>query len=617
MAEELKKTLEIDATGAKASIDGVNKELDKTNEKTDEVGKKSKTNWAMFTTGVLATVAALKAAYSAVSKWMQEDARQERILRQGNFLFGERSKALWELSGAIENATGSEAEHNFELMQMAKTMGAADKNIERIIKGAIGLQTALGVDAASATKMLTLAIEEGEYSMISRYIPALRGVEDETEKQRILNETLAKSWGMATDNINTSEGATKKMWHAIGTLTDSIGKLLNTALLPLIKGITWYVDIISGAADETERLAKAEAEREKARIVADIKDMPRKKRMEDLRLAQIKLMEDFEALMKAEEEEAKSLEGVMKKVEEFDKARAKTSETVLEAKDITVESANAEIAKIKEIELAYEDLKDVIIDTTVSEAEQWDLRLSKVQDFFNKYGEAINQSFSLGTQFNEMEMQDLNNKYSTQQEALDQKFARGLLSQEQYDQQLKKLELQKEKEAKKIHQRQQKIDIGMAVANTAVAITNALRTEPFLPLGPIMAGLAATAGAVQIATIAKQKLAKGGYVFGSGTATSDSIDAKLSNGEFVNTARTVQALPNTVAAIDNFQRTGSMPNIARAAALDTGRGGGGGGTTVIQPKATASVMIKGRDLAVIVQQQINQMRREGADLEAM
>lgn len=73
-------------------------------------------------------------------------------------------------------------------------------------------------------------------------------------------------------------------------------------------------------------------------------------------------------------------------------------------------------------------------------------------------------------------------------------------------------EEEKEKIRKKYAKKEQAIAITQAVIGTALSVINALQTQPFLPLGPIMAALAAALGAVQIATIANQSFATGGVV---------------------------------------------------------------------------------------------------------
>jgi hypothetical protein len=59
---------------------------------------------------------------------------------------------------------------------------------------------------------------------------------------------------------------------------------------------------------------------------------------------------------------------------------------------------------------------------------------------------------------------------------------------------------------------QKAIAITQAIINTALAVSAALATIPFLPLGPIAAGIAAATGAISIATIAAQQFAKGGLL---------------------------------------------------------------------------------------------------------
>jgi hypothetical protein len=87
-----------------------------------------------------------------------------------------------------------------------------------------------------------------------------------------------------------------------------------------------------------------------------------------------------------------------------------------------------------------------------------------------------------------------------------------LISQKQHDSEVAKLdaELDKKKKDLAIEQakREKAIGIMQAIINTALAVTKALNTQPFFPMGPIMAALAGALGAIQIATIASQPLPK-------------------------------------------------------------------------------------------------------------
>lgn len=86
---------------------------------------------------------------------------------------------------------------------------------------------------------------------------------------------------------------------------------------------------------------------------------------------------------------------------------------------------------------------------------------------------------------------------------------------------------------KKYYQKQKRWAIASAIVGVAQAVINAMKTEPFFPMGLIMAGIAAAAGAVQIATIAGQSFAKGGVVYGETMATVGDYPGASTNPEVI------------------------------------------------------------------------------------
>lgn len=85
--------------------------------------------------------------------------------------------------------------------------------------------------------------------------------------------------------------------------------------------------------------------------------------------------------------------------------------------------------------------------------------------------------------------------------------------QEQLDKKKKALEDRQKAAEQKRNKQNQKVQIAQATASTALAVTNALAVQPWF-LGVALAAVAAAMGAVQIATIAKQKFADGGVIQG-------------------------------------------------------------------------------------------------------
>jgi len=112
----------------------------------------------------------------------------------------------------------------------------------------------------------------------------------------------------------------------------------------------------------------------------------------------------------------------------------------------------------------------------------------------------------------------------------------GVKSQEQADKEIEKIE-------KQAFKRTKAFNIVTAGINVAQSILQAIAQfgPPPSPAGIAGIASASTIGALQIGAISAQKFATGGYVSGKGTATSDSIPAMLSNGEYVINAGAVQA----------------------------------------------------------------------------
>ena len=118
-------------------------------------------------------------------------------------------------------------ETTLQLLQMAETMQSPAP--KEAAKGAIALSKSLGVDLQSALKMVTLA-QEGEYTMLNRYVPALRAASTEAEKAAILQKTLADGFEIAKTEALTGSGAITQMQNALGDVSEQVGN----ALLPVL-----------------------------------------------------------------------------------------------------------------------------------------------------------------------------------------------------------------------------------------------------------------------------------------------------------------------------------------------------------------------------------------------
>jgi hypothetical protein len=171
-------------------------------------------------------------------------------------------------------------------------------------------------------------------------------------------------------------------------------------------------------------------------------------------------------------------------------------------------------AKLEKIEKEKEQLELYYEEKLLSE-EAYLLRVKELNDEADAVrGE--DTSIQLGF-FNEAEQEKV------KMVAAGLTLARGLLAaQQSYQNEQMNRELdaagdneQKKEQIRKEYGKKKKAAaIIDAIIGTALAVLNGLSTIPFLPMGPIMAGVAGAIGAVQIGIISQQQYAKGGITAG-------------------------------------------------------------------------------------------------------
>ena len=148
--------------------------------------------------------------------------------------------------------------------------------------------------------------------------------------------------------------------------------------------------------------------------------------------------------------------------------------------------------------------------------------------------------------------QVIQNNYQNELNALDRSLEDGQISRERYEEQKRQLQ-------RKAAQSERDARLFSAILNTAAAVTSALNTQPFLPLGPIMAGIAAASGAAQIAAIASTPIpsfADGGFINDNGEFvgrkhSQGGIHIEAEGGEFITAAKYAQPNKDILKAINS------------------------------------------------------------------
>jgi len=179
--------------------------------------------------GALAIAGALTLATRAAMK--QQDAvflltAALKIAGEWTQVIENRFRAF---AASIQQVTIYGDEEVLALMQLQKSLGVTADKLEEAAKQAIGLATATGRDIRSMAMYIALA-QQGEFTMLRRYIPALRATTDETEQLEIITKVCAEGFKLAEERAKTASGGLRQMWNALGDVAEKIGG----ALLPAI-----------------------------------------------------------------------------------------------------------------------------------------------------------------------------------------------------------------------------------------------------------------------------------------------------------------------------------------------------------------------------------------------
>ncbi len=203
-----------------------------------------------------------------------------------------------------------------------------------------------------------------------------------------------------------------------------------------------------------------------------------------------------------------------------------------------------------DIELEIQAKKKALYDQDVKEYSDAQAKkkatLIQALDYVFSQTESIYNGLAQNQQARtQAELSDSQKSSQAKQAQLQQQLESGVISQEKYSAQLKAIQQKQAAYENQLKAKQAKADKDTALfnilINTAASVVKTLAQYGFTPAGLVAAGLAGLAGAAQYTITNARPVPKykDGVIDlkGKGTGTSDSIDAKLSKGESVMTAK--------------------------------------------------------------------------------
>lgn len=195
---------------------------------------------------------------SAVTATIQALGQQEMVLQKlsaavrtngGNV--SEVLPIMQQFASDIQAITTYGDEQVHSMMAMATSMGVNSGQMDIVMRSAIGLSTALGMDVTTATKAAASAIQ-GKTGMLQEYIPSLVKCKTEEEKLAQVQRLSESGFAQAEAAANTLDGKLKQAANAWGDLQEVMGE----AFAPTVKAVAGLIKGICALLTENAAVTK-------------------------------------------------------------------------------------------------------------------------------------------------------------------------------------------------------------------------------------------------------------------------------------------------------------------------------------------------------------------------
>lgn len=178
----------------------------------------------------------------------EDEAAQSRLMAA--LTASGQSATIWgsELDNAakrLQALTVIDDEAAKGLFVFATNLNVAAGQVEKVTQLSVGLGKAIGMDANSAIKAMVMAMN-GQFTMLSRYIPALRENISETEKLAVVTKLAERGFEQAKAETLTFGGTLTQLKNMLG----DVGEKLGGAVLPQLRG---YAEMIKAAIPDLDR----------------------------------------------------------------------------------------------------------------------------------------------------------------------------------------------------------------------------------------------------------------------------------------------------------------------------------------------------------------------------
>ncbi|MFQ5775867.1 MAG: hypothetical protein ACE5GS_15195, partial [Kiloniellaceae bacterium] len=190
---------------------------------------------------------------AATAKLADAQIKAERQLATALSLSGgaveQRLEGMKAFAAGLQRITTVGDETTLQNLQVAKSMGLTDEQARRAAENAIGLSKAFGINEQSAIRY-TAALEQGDTTMLNRYIPTLRQLEEDTARQAEAQRILAGAFQAAVTEAQVGLGPLQQMRNDLGDLGETFGAIVLPAIADFARSVR---DVIAAVQELSPR----------------------------------------------------------------------------------------------------------------------------------------------------------------------------------------------------------------------------------------------------------------------------------------------------------------------------------------------------------------------------
>ena len=131
------------------------------------------------------------------------------------------SASYQRLSSEIQDETGVSDEATLAMITQLTQLGILESQMDQAARAVIGLKS-VGVEQVAASKAIAMALQ-GQFTMLQRYVPALRAAKTETEKAALVNNLLTAGYAQQRKELSSVAGGWAALKGRIGDVMESVG----------------------------------------------------------------------------------------------------------------------------------------------------------------------------------------------------------------------------------------------------------------------------------------------------------------------------------------------------------------------------------------------------------